>query len=133
MLIREILFRGKRISDNKWTYGGLITKNGEYLIFDNKKFHKVSNRTVGMYTGLVDKFGIKVFEGDIVVYEEQPYRYTIRYGTFIPLAYAKEQFHERAIIGWYQENEYLAQYVLTHRKPDKIIGNIYDNNYIIQY
>nr|WP_294039029.1 YopX family protein [uncultured Ruminococcus sp.] len=116
---REILFRGK--FGNEWKYGflsiepkGLVIKE-PYKNESSNVWH-IDVDTVGQYTGLTDKNGTKIFEGDIVKYGDTVHNIVFeqRNGTaYFGLVYSTL---ETLSFGYYQD-----------LKQIEVIGNIYDN------
>lgn len=127
--MREALFRGKRIADDKWTYGYLFRCWGRcYLLWgmngDNPIKEEVYPETVGQYTGLTDKNGKKIFEGDII--ETSGFGYKRR--TY-PVVFCDGYF------GYQSEYDAIAfldsEYPIPQENRE-VIGNIHDNPELLE-
>ena len=131
--MREILFRGKRTDDYEWIEGSLCTTipsdEDFYTIsyFDFEGYYieeKVIPETVGQYTGLTDKNGKKIFEGDII---DTPDR-LVKVVWFAGNA----QFDLHFIR--YKDDITITNFKGIHMRDLKeyeVIGNIYDNKEIL--
>ena len=135
--MREILFRGKTLL-GKWIEGDLLN----YLGFG--KVHIVQHHlgaggqevipeTVGQYTGLTDKNGKKIFEGDIVAT-----KYKLgRGGYYVFEVYYNANLCQFALTinsGSYTKNKQYDWLQLTSLKANKVevIGNIHDNQELLK-
>lgn len=129
--MREILFRGKT-DKGEWVVGNLMVYyDGSASIIESSTslntFHVIFPETVGQYTGLTDKNGEKIFEGDIVKVESDLY-----YGenkkervTRIGVVVYDKKYCQFGI----DIKEFSKCHTLHRWKGDfnEVIGNIHDN------
>ena len=157
--MREILFRGKRVDNGEWFYGvPTIDSRGQTVIvenvFDCDEYNcrgasclYVDENTIGQYTGLTDKNGKKIFEGDIVqynTYDDFDCHSVVKFGEYNQDGSSGE-YSATKCIGFYVEvdnftcpdwcendpeffPEYFGQQNILEVASDcEVIGNIYDN------
>ena len=119
--MRTIIFRGKSLN-NRWVFGDLEVNRLEertliHAYDDNNRYHRqfdVRADTVGQFTGIYDKFGTAIYEGDIVR--------TNKYVTSV--IYHEAGFRLQVI-----DNKKISP--LFMRGELEVIGNIYDNEQLV--
>lgn len=115
--MRDILFRGKSKVNNEWIVGYYYQKKTPYSVFHAIElppfgYGEVDPETVGQYTGIIDKYGVKIFEGDIVRADNGHIGYVVfMNGSFL----IKCKCHP---------DSYPSE---IYRNNETVIGNIYDN------
>lgn len=122
--MKEVLFRGKSVVTGDWIYGVPVSNDYITCIFKlidglgELKGFQVKPETVGQCTGLTDKNGTKIFEGDIIEYEEQYgiARYSVAYRNKSACFCVKSC-----------NDIIMGDFTFYDSKKCKVIGNVYDN------
>ena len=132
--MRKILFRAKAINrdpngnyrtsyqNGDWVYG-LVSK--VWSKYDEAEMTNVSGisgievdyKTLGQYTGLDDKNGMPIFEGDIVI------KRTYQGKKLFPVTFTDGMFH----CGWGGGSSTATHGYTLADKQIEVVGNIYDN------
>lgn len=122
--MREILFRGKRVDNGEWAYGSYVhivqyKESTDYIADEEPDQYVVIPETVGQYTGLCDKNGTKIFEGDIV---------ETKYGRWDQVIWFSSPRGQRwNLIPLEDKHKCPDDYDLWAPKNLEVIGNIHDN------
>lgn len=127
--MREILFRGKDPESGEWYYGYYVKRNdgdrGSLILEDYflESYEIVKPETVGQYTGLTDKNGAKIFDGDILEGDLEDrldpgakWRSIVVWGTF----------------GWMCKDRQTLPMDEFDILEGEVIGNIYDNPELVK-
>ena len=123
--MREILFRGKRVDNGEWVLGmpcSDLRHGVDAIQAFNGGIYDIIPETVGQFTGLTDRNGTKIFEGDVVT----------------PLLPENDFPYEEVCIGDFTADDYYSCYGVFTKSKDEyadygsvnnrlVAGNIFDN------
>ena len=160
--MRDYLFRGKRVDNGEWVEGyyvydesGQITENSTaYIYYLNTHPcgyslipFEVIPESVGQYTGMNDKNGRKVFEGDIVLtqpFYDRPYSDKRKSKQFIGVVeykirtfngnkfYAKQDYQAEWGLKFYEDFGKYIHYSWSELWNCEVIGNVFENKDLLE-
>ena len=149
--MREIMFRGKRIDNGEWVDGhyhctDYIWRGEEirkhYILPQNAgDAYAVIPETVGQYTGMTDKNGKKIFEGDIIKSDngKQSAISVVKFGEYYPKMFYKmlDMFDpgrkKLPAVGVHAKSVDKGEEMILFQSPCvTVIGNIHDNPNLVE-
>ena len=121
--MKEILFKGKRADNGEWVEGDYITIYDERRhkaiqasgIETPRRIYEVIPETICQYTGLTDKNGKKIFEGDILKLEDYHGHRVVRV------------FYGESCGCWFYGGDRFSDEYIFNGQFKEVIGNIFDN------
>ena len=152
---REILFRGKRVDNGEWVEGSLITNvfytekdhesipyilnadMAEYDCFEDfneyNGIYEVDEETICQYTGLTDKNGKKIWEGDIIKYHFGEIYAPVKFGEYQSCFDSTSTSHVGFYVDWDKNHNFRKDLVYWIKMIDaEVVGNIFDNPELLE-
>lgn len=128
--MRKIIFRAKKTADEEWVLGGYVqaiqtdkktgfNRDAHFIMENNGLANEVDPETICQYTGVRDKFGNEIFEGDIVSAPFTGYA-----GKTEERKGVVEFINGAFSVNWYDSEEYGKNFV-GYVNDIEVVGNIF--------
>ncbi len=126
--MREIKFRGYSEDLDKWVYGDLLQYRVLPIIFDGEcEQHECFHSSIGQYTGLKDKNGEEIYEGDIITTDLERNYLIVEYRNGAFMLNCNDGLEDYYDIFFATSDEPTEVY-----KYGEVIGNIYENPELLE-
>ena len=122
--MREIKFRGVDIADDKWIYGSLVKVGKDYHILGGGEteahdYNIVDEESIGQFTGLRDKNGREVYEGDMFKFINGDIMYVKWVKEYVEFELMDANTETTNLNIWFAEDT-------------EVIGNIFENKDLLE-
>lgn len=135
---REILFRGKHVHalsankhlDGEWVEGYLCDE--DYINTGESK-RLINSDTICQYTGLTDKNGNKIWEGDIIKYHFREVYAPVKFGEYQSCFDSTSTSHIGFYVDWDEKHDFRKDLGYWIKLVDaEVVGNIFDNPELLE-
>ena len=137
---REILFRAKKVDGGEWVEGYVIKKHGMYFLYDInnsdtcwQNSYLIEKDTICQYTGLTDKNGKKIWEGDIIKYHFGEVYAPVKFGEYQSCFDSTSTCHVGFYVDWDEKHDFRKDLGYWIKLIDgEVVGNIFGNPKLLE-
>lgn len=132
---REILFKAKKVDGGEWIEGYIVKKHGTYFLYDinesdtcRQNNYLIDEDTICQYTGLTDKNGNRIWEGDIIKYHFGEVYAPVKFGEYQSCFDSTSTCHVGFYVDWDKNHDFRKDLGYWIKMVDaEVVGNIFDN------
>ena len=137
---REILFKAKKVDGGEWIEGYIVKKHGTYFLYDinesdtcRQNNYLIDEDTICQYTGLTDKNGNRIWEGDIIKYHFGEVYAPVKFGEYQSCFDSTSTCHVGFYVDWDKNHDFRKDLGYWIKMVDaEVVGNIFDNPELLE-